>query len=117
MESIGIAQRATPGAAAPDGREPRAIMTPWVDFLCVGGLAVVPFAVIYAMKVPFSEFRYWNATVLLSQVLLNYPHFMASYRLLYQSKEVIQRYRWASIYLPIVMVSYILFCLIHPLIF
>jgi hypothetical protein len=94
-----------------------AILTPWVDFLCVGGLVVVPFAVIYALDVPFSQFRYWNSTVLLSQVLFNYPHFIASYRLLYQSREVIQRYRWASIYLPIILVSYIVFCLIHPLIF
>lgn len=92
-------------------------MTPWVDFLCVGGLAVVPFAVIYALRVPFSGFRYWNGIVLLSQVLFNYPHFIASYRLLYQSREIIRRYLWASIYLPIVLVSYILFSLIQPLIF
>ena len=130
MESIGIGGPAAEGAAALDGREPQvdsrshvqqparpAIMTPWADFLCVGGLAVVPFAVIYALNVPFSQFRYWTSTVLLSQVLFNYPHFIASYRLLYQSNEIIQRYRWASIYLPIVMVSYILFCLIDPLIF
>jgi hypothetical protein len=132
MESIGIdiAQQATEGMAVLAGRESKvesalhvqqaarpAIMTPWVDFLSVGGLAVVPFAVIYALHVPFSEFRYWNATVLVSQVLLNYPHFIASYRLLYQSKAIIQRYRWASIYVPIVLVSYVLFCLIHPLIF
>lgn len=130
MESIGIGRQATEGVAVLNRREPQvdsasqvqqparpAIMTPWVDFLCVGGAVIVPFAVIYALDVPFSQFRYWNSTVLLSQVLLNYPHFIASYRLLYQSKEMIQRYRWASIYLPIVMVSYILFCLIHPLIF
>lgn len=130
MERIGIRRQATAGVAVLGGREPQvdsgphvqqparpAIITPWVDVLCVGGLAVVPFAVIYALNVPFSEFRYWNSTVLLSQVLFNYPHFIASYRLLYQSKEIIQRYRWASIYLPIVLVSYILFCLIHPLIF
>ncbi|MQA28977.1 MAG: hypothetical protein GEU82_03935 [Luteitalea sp.] len=128
MERIG--QQATAGVAVLNGPALQvdaavrvqqsarpAIITPWVDFLCVGGLVVVPFAVIYALDVPFSEFRYWNSTVLLSQVLFNYPHFIASYRLLYQSKEIIQRHPWASIYLPIILVSYILFCLIHPLIF
>jgi hypothetical protein len=95
----------------------RAIWTPSVDFLCVGGLVIVPLALIYALDVPFSQFRYWNSTVLVSQVLFNYPHFVASYRLLYQSRDMIQRYRWASIYLPIVLASYIVFCLIHPLVF
>jgi hypothetical protein len=103
------------GVDAPRAR--RDIWTWWVDFLCVGGLVVVPFAVIYALDVPFSQFRHWNSLVLVSQVLFNYPHFMASYRLLYQSRAMIQRYRWASIYLPMVLVSYILFCLIHPLVF
>ena len=105
--------------AGPTGQDVArlAIWTPWIDFLCVGGLAIVPLVVIFALEVPFHQFRYWSSAVLVSQVLFNYPHFVASYRLLYQSREMIQRYRWASIYLPIILVSYILFCLIHPFVF
>ena len=51
------------------------------------------------------------------QILFNFPHFIASYRLLYQSKEIVHRYKWASIYLPIVLGSYLLFSLVHPVVF
>lgn len=70
MESIGSGRQAAQGVAVLGGSGPQddsashlqqparpAIVTPWVDFLCVGGLAVVPFAVIYALNVPFSQYR------------------------------------------------------------
>ena len=31
---------------------------------------------------------------------INMPHFMASYRLVYRSRETILRHKWASIYVP-----------------
>ena len=37
--------------------------------------------------------------------LINNPHFMASYRLLYRSREQVLRYRWASIYMPAILVA------------
>ena len=36
--------------------------------------------------------------------LINNPHFMASYRLLYRSREQVLRYRWSSMYLPLILV-------------
>jgi len=36
-------------------------------------------------------------------VLLNNPHFMSSYRLLYRSREQVMRYRWSSIYMPVLL--------------
>ena len=35
------------------------------------------------------------------------PHFMASYRLVYGSREMILRHKWASIYVPAILVAYI----------
>ena len=43
----------------------------------------------------------WVATV------VNMPHFMASYRLVYRSKETILRHKWASIYIPAILAAYI----------
>ena len=45
----------------------------------------------------------WLATA------INMPHFMASYRLVYRSREMILRHKWASIYVPAILVVYIAF--------
>ena len=45
-------------------------------------------------------------------VLLNNPHFMASYRLLYRSREQVSRYRWSSIYMPLLLLGAAGFCLL-----
>ena len=39
----------------------------------------------------------WVATV------INMPHFMASYRIVYRSREMILRHKWASIYVPVIL--------------
>ncbi len=35
--------------------------------------------------------------------LINMPHFMASYRIVYRSREMILRHRWAAIYIPAIL--------------
>lgn len=104
-------------AQAPAVSQGRAILSPALDFLCVGGIGVCALAVIALSPADFSSYAYWPATILGLQILFNFPHFMASYRLLYQSKEIVSRYKWASIYLPIVLGSYLLFSLVHPVVF
>jgi hypothetical protein len=42
----------------------------------------------------------WLATV------INMPHFMASYRLVYRSRESILRHKWAAIYVPAILLAY-----------
>ena len=43
----------------------------------------------------------WIATA------INMPHFMASYRLVYGSRDMILKHKWASIYLPAIMLVYV----------
>ena len=95
----------------------RAIFSPTLDFLCVGGIGIFALAAVALSPADFSSYAYWPATILGLQILFNFPHFVASYRLLYQSKEIIYRYKWASIYLPIVLGSYLVFSLVHPVVF
>ena len=45
-------------------------------------------------------------------VLFNNPHFMASYRLLYRSREQVSQYRWSSIYMPLLLLGAAGFCLL-----
>ena len=47
----------------------------------------------------------WVATA------INMPHFMASYRLVYRSRETILRHKWASIYVPLILFLYIVVAL------
>jgi hypothetical protein len=37
---------------------------------------------------------------------INMPHFMASYRLVYRDRETIMKHKWASIYVPLILLVY-----------
>jgi hypothetical protein len=37
--------------------------------------------------------------------LVNMPHFMASYRIVYRSREMILKHRWASLYVPAILLA------------
>jgi hypothetical protein len=114
-QKVKAAPRATT-TKAPQPAPTKAIFTPTLDFLCVGGLGICALAL--ALSAPdFPSYVYWPATILGLQVLFNFPHFVASYRLLYQSREIVYRYKWASIYLPVLLVGYLLFSLTPPLLY
>lgn len=96
-------------------KRPPAIWHPLLDFLCVGGASIIAGIV---MMCWFSdnpdwigEFERFSGTRNLDDVhlfwmltlLINYPHFMASYRLLYRSKKLIQTHRWSSIWIPLLL--------------
>ena len=92
-----------------------AIWHPLVDFLLVGGASVIGggimivwFAYNPDWLAGFNRFadtgsqpRDLNNVYLfwLLTLLINHPHFMASYRLLYRSKKQIRTYRWSSVWI------------------
>ena len=95
----------TSTAAAP----PRAasILSPVVDFLCVGGLSIIVLLPLLLsgrsdLVLIGAGAQAWIATV------INMPHFMASYRLVYRSRETIMRHKWASLYVPAILTVYII---------
>lgn len=79
---------------------PRSIIHPNVDPWLVGGLSIAVLLVFILMssRIP-PELILGNFLVL--TVLVNGTHFMASYFLLYSSREYIRRYRAAAIYMPL----------------
>jgi hypothetical protein len=92
--------------------QPRAnsILSPVIDFLCVGGLSLIVFVPLLAsgrsdLVIIGAGAQAWLAT------LINMPHFMASYRLVYRSREMILRHKWASIYIPAILLAYIVVAL------
>ncbi|WP_438970007.1 hypothetical protein [Methylophaga sp.] len=87
-----------------------AIISPFVDFLCVGGISILLMLglLIYIFlnsepgKTPESV-NFGN--VLLLQALINWPHFMASYRLLYLPRENIKKHPFSAIYVPAALIT------------
>jgi hypothetical protein len=54
--------------------------------------------------------------VLWAQSLVNYSHFMASYRIIYRDRQMIRRHQWAGIWIPLIMVGFIAIALlVEPL--
>jgi hypothetical protein len=92
--------------ARSDRPRPNSILSPVVDFLCVGGLSLIVFVPLLAsgrsdLVMIGAGAQAWLAT------LINMPHFMASYRLVYRSRETITKHKWASIYVPLILIAYI----------
>ncbi len=82
------------------------MLSPTIDLLCVGGLSLLVFVPLLLsgradLVLIGAGAQAWIAT------LVNMPHFMASYRLVYRSRETILRHKWASIYVPVILLAYI----------
>ena len=91
---------------------PPAIISPVVDFLCVGGLSIivlVPLLFLAGDQLPFVSI----GTVVLVQLLINMSHFMASYRIIYRNREMIRRHQWAAVWVPLILVVFALLALVE----
>ncbi len=90
---------------------PEAIVSPWVDFWCVGGLSVLLMIGITAyilsqqLTVGYIEGDINVIDLFLFQLLLNWPHFVISYKILYSKKDNFKKYPMATTYVPVVLLS------------
>src|SRR5688572_457896 len=83
----------------------KAISTYWLDVVSVGGASVAFFLVL--LTVPREHAFYVGALTLpLLNFVFNFPHFMASYRMLYGSRERVRRYRTASLWVPLALAAW-----------
>src|SRR5256885_551334 len=88
----------------------RAILSPALDLLCVGGLSLIVFVPLLLsgrtdLVIIGAGAQAWLAAA------INMPHFMASYRLVYRDRAMIVKHRWASIYVPAILFAYTLVAL------
>src|SRR5687768_6951868 len=103
--------RTRPAADATESpRQVNSILSPAIDFLLVGGLSVIIFVPLLLsgrsdLVLIGAGAQAWVAT------LINMPHFMASYRMVYRSREMILRHKWASMYVPAILLVYIVVAL------
>jgi hypothetical protein len=80
-------------------KSPPAIISPFVDALCTGGLSLLVLVPLLAagrtdMLLVSVVAQAWIGA------LVNMPHFLASYRMVYRTRACIRQHPWAAIYVP-----------------
>ena len=91
--------RAVAAAAPVTGTHDAAIISPFVDALATGGLSLLVLGPLLVLG---------RTDLLLLSVgvqswvgaLVNMPHFLASYRMVYRTRDSIRAHPWAAIYIP-----------------
>ncbi len=84
---------------------PASILHPVVDFLCAGGfsiLVIIPLLLSGRDNLGFLAV----GAIVWAQYLLNYSHFMASYRLIYRDRETMLAHKWAAFGIPLLLIGY-----------
>lgn len=90
------------------------ILSPKIDFWMTGGVSVVVMLMVLLYTAiegrdPSVSISSMIGSALLLHVLINWPHFLGAYSLLYRSKNSIKQYPSATIYVPIVLVLVVAF--------
>jgi len=81
-----------------------AIISPLVDALCTGGLSLLVLAPLLVagrtdLLLVSAGVQAWGGA------LVNMPHFLASYRMVYRTRESIRAHPWAAVYVPAILVT------------
>jgi hypothetical protein len=93
----------SPAVARP---RPAAILSPVIDVFCVGGLSILVLGPLLLSGMDQLGFVSL-ATLAWAQILINMSHFMASYRIVYRSKAMILRHKWAALGVPLLLAAYL----------
>lgn len=99
----------TPAVAA---SSPPSVLSPVVDLLCVGGVSLLVLVPLLASGRDNLDFITLGALAW-TQAVLNYAHFMASYRIVYRDREMILRHKWASIGVPLLMLAFLVLAVLE----
>jgi hypothetical protein len=84
------------------------ILSPRIDFWMTGGLSVVVMS-LFLIYIAFhgaassSDPAKLSAKIVVFQALINWPHFMGAYRLLYRPAGNIRKYPVAAVYVPMML--------------
>ena len=92
-------------------RPEKAVITPTIDAICSGGLSLAVAALVifygWVTEAGMSQMLVAIELYLLSDLLINGPHFMASYRLLYSNPKNFRNHPLVTILAPILAVAFL----------
>ena len=81
------------------------ILHPVVDFLCAGGLSIL--VIVPLLLAGREDLSFLSVGIIVwAQYLLNYSHFMASYRIIYRDRETMFAHKWAAFGIPALLIGY-----------
>jgi hypothetical protein len=93
-----------------------ALVTPFWDGVTVGGLSLLgmssALAYVYLFGGELGDFDKFDWIIL--SILINSTHFMASYRLLYYSRDHVRAAPWAAIYVPLILIVLLVYRMVGP---
>ncbi|MFO0688939.1 MAG: hypothetical protein U0900_09535 [Myxococcota bacterium] len=96
-------------------RSRAAITTPFWDAWLTGGLSILGMGSILVWVLFFGgQLELADADWIALTILINSPHFLASYRILYASKEAIGAHRWSTLYVPAVLLAILVLAAASP---
>ena len=131
------------GAAGPTFKNPQ-LVTPLADGILVGGLSIAVIVVVLlvglVMPTAYDSFSTLDpsgsvtaegdapsmsgmmrldhlALIIILQTMINGPHFMGSYWMLYTTRGQLKRYPWSTIYMPILLVGMALLSVVLVVVF
>lgn len=93
-----------------------AIATPFWDGVMVGGLSIVgmgsALVYVFVLGSEVGDFEKFDWVIL--AILINSTHFMASYRLLYDSLDRVRSAPWTAIHVPVILLALFVYRLFGP---
>lgn len=98
---------------------PAAITTPIVDAICSGGFSVFVIICLLFYGVAYPNGRTVTFSFdlfLVTNLLINWPHFMASYWLLYSNRQNLRKHPLVALVLPFVVFGFIAYAVFAALI-
>lgn len=98
------------------------LYSPAADVLMAGGASIICFVVMWLFVEQGADINSWSIAIYYAAFFINYPHFMASYQLIYKdargsftdfahNRKFALRLWWAGFVVPLVLVMFFTFAL------
>ncbi len=77
--------------------------SPWLDMLCLGGLSIAAFVPFLLLGVTGDASDALIKLTVAGNVLVNYPHYAATYYRVYPRPDEVRKYRFEAIVAPVIL--------------
>lgn len=90
-----------------DAQEPKtkSIIHPVIDTFAIGALSIAFLMFLLLFEPAWADTPQLAQNFLVLTAILNWPHFMATYALMYRSRDTVERYPMASKWIPLVLAA------------